>query len=227
MPRQTDLMDTAPVVGLLLAAGEGRRIGTPKALLRDPDGTAWVQRQVSSLRTGGCRRVVVVVGARGEDVAALLPGDVAVVRQAGWREGMGASLRAGLAALPGLVDGVPADGVPADGVPADVAGDASRAEGGLATAALVALVDTPGMTSAVVERVVALAAAGPQVLARAAFGGVPGHPVLLGRDHWAGAAAQAHGDSGARGYLRGRGVVLVECCDVGHGLDVDSPPPLA
>ncbi|HET6529482.1 MAG TPA: NTP transferase domain-containing protein, partial [Actinoplanes sp.] len=51
------------VAGLLLAAGAGRRMGTPKALLRDPDGTAWVTRSARVLVAGGCRPVLVVVGA--------------------------------------------------------------------------------------------------------------------------------------------------------------------
>ena len=35
-----------PPVGVLLAAGEGRRMGQPKALVRDPDGTSWLNRAV-------------------------------------------------------------------------------------------------------------------------------------------------------------------------------------
>lgn len=187
-----------PVVGLLLAAGAGRRMGAPKGLLRDPDGTAWVARSAAVLRAGGCRDVGVVVGAAAPDVAALVPDGDRVVVAADWAEGMGASLRAGLAALAQA--------------PPDV------------VAAVVGLVDTPGVTAAVVARLVATA--GPDVLARAAFDGVPGHPVLLGRAHWAAVAASAAGDAGARGYLRGRSDVrLVECGDVGHGQDVDVPAP--
>jgi CTP:molybdopterin cytidylyltransferase MocA len=119
-----------------------------------------------------------------------------VVEAAGWNEGMGASLRAGLVAL--------------------------EARPELPDAALVALVDLPGMTTAVVRRVAAEANAGPGVLARAAFDGVPGHPVLLGRDHWAGVRTAARGDAGARDYLRRQRVRLVECADVGTGLDVDT-----
>jgi CTP:molybdopterin cytidylyltransferase MocA len=187
------------VAALLLAAGAGRRLGAPKALLRHADGRSWVERAAGRLVAGGCGPVVVVVGARASDVAALVPphlvppGDV--IEAAGWNEGMGASLRAGLVALGARRE------------PAD--------------AALVALVDTPGMTTAVVERVVA-AAAGPGVLARAAFDRVPGHPVLIGREHWAGVRAAARGDAGARDYLRNRPVRLIECGDVGTGLDVDT-----
>ncbi|MFA6577376.1 MAG: NTP transferase domain-containing protein, partial [Nocardioides sp.] len=85
------------------------------------------------------------------------------------------------------------------------------------------LVDLPDVTAEVVRRVVA-AGAGPDVLARATFEGRPGHPVLLGRDHWAGVTATAAGDRGARDYLAGTDVRLVECGDLATGEDVDVIP---
>jgi nicotine blue oxidoreductase len=192
------------VAGLLLAAGAGRRMGRPKGLLRDRDGTAWVTRAAHVLLDGGCRPVLVVVGASAVEVAALIPDGARVTVAEEWDEGMGASLRAGLA---GLADLAGADG---DGEP---------------RAALVGLVDTPGVTSAVVARM--LAAADPLVLARASYHGRSGHPVLIGRAHWAGVAAVARGDAGARGYLAGRDdVSLVECGDVGNGRDLDVPADL-
>ena len=50
---------------------------------------------------------------------------------------------------------------------------------------------------------------------------VPGHPVVLGRDHWEGVAASAVGDRGARDYLAAHAVDLVECGDLATGADVD------
>lgn len=188
------------VAALLLAAGAGRRFGVPKALLRDADGVPWVEGAARRLVQGGCAPVLVVVGARAAEAAALVPPGLVpprdVVEAAGWPEGMGASLRAGLVAL----------------------GRRSPAP----DAVLVGLVDTPGMTADVVRRVAAVVDRGPSVLARAAFDGVPGHPVLLGRDHWAGVRAAATGDAGARDYLRGRPVHLVECGDIGSGADIDT-----
>lgn len=183
-------------VGVVLAAGAGRRMGLPKALLHHADGTPWVRAAADVLAAGGCSPVLVVVGARAAEAEALVgPGAVAV-RCDGWEQGMGASLRRGLEAVAAL----------------DPAPDA----------VLVGLVDTPGVTAAVVARLVAVA--GPDVLARAAFDGVPGHPVLLGRVHWQPVATTVSGDAGARGYLRGRDdVLLVECGDVGHGDDLDAP----
>ena len=84
----------AGVAGLLLAAGEGRRLGQPKALV-SIGGRTLVERGVELLRDGGTEPVVVVTGA----VAVTAPGAVAV-HNPDWRSGMGSSLRTGLAALP-------------------------------------------------------------------------------------------------------------------------------
>ena len=88
--------------GLLLAAGAGTRMGKPKALMRDPDGTSWLSRTVAVLQEGGCEAVTVVLGASADDAAPLLEDTgAAVVVAEDWSEGMGASLRAGLRALAG------------------------------------------------------------------------------------------------------------------------------
>ena len=187
------------VDGLLLAAGSGTRMGRPKALVVGADGTPWLHAALRTLQDGGARRVTVVLGAAAEEAAVVLAAapidhrEVHVVVAADWAEGMGASLRTGLAALDPEADAV-----------------------------VVSLVDLPDVTAAVVRRVVA-AATGPGVLARATYDGTPGHPVLLGRDHWDGVRATAAGDRGARDYLGRRDVTLVECGDLATGQDVDEP----
>lgn len=82
-------MDHQPphVVGVLLAAGAGRRYGKPKVLI---DG--WLSTAVTALRDGGCADVVVVLGAAHVPVP---PGATAITA-AHWRTGLSASLRAGL-----------------------------------------------------------------------------------------------------------------------------------
>lgn len=88
-------------------------------------------------------------------------------------------------------------------------------------AVLVTLVDLPDVGPDVVRRLVERAVDGT-ALARATYDGRPGHPVLIGRDHLAGAAASVHGDQGARDYLAAHGTALVECGDLATGQDVDS-----
>jgi nicotine blue oxidoreductase len=82
------------VAGVLLAAGEGRRLGRPKALV-EVAGETLAERGVRLLRDGGASPVVVVTGA-----AAVTPGGAAVVHNPDWRTGMGSSLATGLRALP-------------------------------------------------------------------------------------------------------------------------------
>jgi nicotine blue oxidoreductase len=190
-----------PVAGLLLAAGGGRRLGgRPKALL-EHRGRPLVEYAVGALRAAGCARVHVVLGARAADVQKRAQlGDCVLVENPDWAEGMGSSLRAGLDSL---------------------AGTGTRA-------ALVSLVDQPGIGPEAVARVLAAYEDGTSLVA-AAYDGVRGHPVLFGAAHWAGIAATATGDRGARAYLKEREeeVRLVECGDVARPYDIDTEADLA
>ncbi|NUS23591.1 MAG: nucleotidyltransferase family protein [Streptomyces sp.] len=184
------------VAGLLLAAGGGRRLdGRPKALL-DHRGRPLVEHAVSALRAAGCTRVHVVLGAAADAVRqeADLDGCV-LVENPEWAEGMGSSLRAGLESLSGTD----------------------------ARAALVSLVDQPGIGAAAFARV-RDAYKSPDSLVAAAYDGVRGHPVLFGSAHWAGIAATATGDRGARAYLKEHAarVALVECGDIARPYDIDT-----
>ncbi|CNE61404.1 putative MobA-like protein [Mycobacterium tuberculosis] len=178
--------------GLLLAAGEGRRLGRPKATL-ELDGERLVDRGVRTLRDGGCSPVLVVAGAAQIEVIGAV-----VVPNPGWRDGMGSSLRAGLAALPPACPAV-----------------------------VIALVDQPLVTPAAVARLVAAYAAGAGI-AVATYGGARRNPVLLRAEHFAGVAEAATGDQGARGYLRAHSdlVTPVPCDDVAAPDDIDTPGDL-
>ncbi|MFE7570029.1 NTP transferase domain-containing protein [Streptomyces sp. NPDC057539] len=189
------------IAGLLLAAGGGRRLGgRPKALLTHR-GRPLVEHGARALREGGCGPVRVVLGAAAQEVRsrAALPGST-LVDNPRWAEGMGSSLRAGLASL------------------ADTD----------AAAVVVLLVDQPGIGAAAVARVVG-AYRTPDSLVAASYDGTRGHPVLFGASRWAEIAADAEGDRGARAYLRAHEseIVRVECGDIARAYDIDTEEDLS
>lgn len=84
-------------------------------------------------------------------------------------------------------------------------------------------VDTPDVGADVVERVLAAARSTESGLARAVYGGVPGHPVVVARRHWAELLYGLRGDEGARSFLSARpDVVAVDCADLATGADIDT-----
>jgi nicotine blue oxidoreductase len=113
-----------------------------------------------------------------------------------WQQGMGASLRAGLTAV-------------------------SHAD-----FAVVLTVDTPDIGADVVARVLDAARSSQSGIARATYGGRPGHPVVIARAHWPALIDTLHGDEGARRFLAGRpDVAAVDCVDLATGMDIDTPRP--
>lgn len=91
-----------------------------------------------------------------------------------------------------------------------------------ADAAVVTLVDLHGLPAEAVARILA-SPVEATTLRRATYAGRPGHPVLLGRDHWTAAAASAEGDRGAGRYLKAQGAELVELSGLWDGEDDDDP----
>jgi len=177
-------------LGVVLAAGAGRRFGGPKILAADG---AWLRGAIAALAVGGCDAVAVCMGA-----AKVPPPDgVIAVPVPDWSEGMSASTRAALdLALDLEVDQV-----------------------------MLHLVDLPDVGPEVVARVAGRAGAGTAALARAAYNGHVGHPVLLGRDHFAAMRATLTGDAGGRAYLAATPeLLLVECGDLAGGRDIDCMP---
>ncbi|SOD95165.1 nucleotidyltransferase family protein [Blastococcus haudaquaticus] len=185
-----------PTAAVVLAAGGGRRYGMPKALV-EYGGSLLVDRAVRTAREV-CDPVLVVLGARAVDVWRTADLDGAtVLANEDWETGMASSLRTGLEGLrgwPGRVD-----------------------------AALVLLVDMPGMTAEALQRMVGHAS--PGALAVATYDGVRAHPVLIGREHWAGVVGTATGDEGARAYLAAHDVTEVDCTGLADPADLDVPPP--
>lgn len=80
-----------PVVGVVLAAGAGRRFGSPKILAHQGD---WLRRSVAALSVGGCDEVLVAMGATMVDA----PSGATVVRVENWARGLSETVRAAVSA---------------------------------------------------------------------------------------------------------------------------------
>jgi molybdenum cofactor cytidylyltransferase len=86
-------MHDSSCASIVLAAGESKRLGEPKQLLKI-DGESMVRRTVRLALGAGCEPVLVVTGAYSSDVHTDLVGmPVETIFNADWRQGMGTSLR--------------------------------------------------------------------------------------------------------------------------------------
>ncbi|MDQ0662952.1 nicotine blue oxidoreductase [Arthrobacter ulcerisalmonis] len=200
------IADEVRTTGVVLAAGAGTRLGLgPKALL-PYRGRPLVESIAGRMLDGGCREVVVVLGAGAADVeaAASLDG-CRVVANPGWESGMGSSFLLGHQA---------AD--PADHL-------------------LIALVDQPGLTPGTVERLLSrhrpgriTAAAYRRRESQGEAGLRRGHPLLIDASLRQAVCATVSGDAGARGFLQAHPDLVdeVDCSDQSTGEDVDTPDQL-
>ncbi len=181
------------VAAVVLAAGGGQRSGGPKALLVT-DGETLLGRAVAAARGAGCDPVLAVLGCEADRVRKEADlTGVTVLENESWRTGAGSSLRIGLAAL--------------EGTGADAAVVLSVAQAGVGAALIGRLVDGVGAGT----------------LRTATYQGRRAHPVVLGRDHWAGVSALAVGDLGARAYLTAHSAQVehVPCEDLGDGTEIE------
>jgi CTP:molybdopterin cytidylyltransferase MocA len=176
------------IVAILLAAGEGRRLGGPKALLRiagiPPEGaasggfasgnpTTFLARCAAVLARPGVFSVIAVLGHEAERVAAEghVPTTIRTIVNDGYRQGMLTSVWRGLDA----------------------------AEDGGAEAILIHPVDHPLLATETVDRVVA-ALEGGATIAVPSYAERRGHPAGFARSAWP-ALRSAAPDRGARGVL--------------------------
>ncbi|MEZ2391612.1 nicotine blue oxidoreductase [bacterium RCC_150] len=196
----------SPTSGVLLAGGAGARLGLgPKALLPFR-GRTLVEELAAVLLDGGCCEVVVVLGAGAKEIRRTTDlSPYLVVENPDWASGMAGSFKAGVGAASAGHD------------------------------VLVALVDQPGLTPAVVARLLAAHRSG-----RVTAAGYPedpftgrtrlrrGHPLIIDAGLRAEVAASAVGDAGARGFLKAHpGLVdVVDCGDLADGADVDTKAQL-
>ena len=184
---------------IVLAAGESRRMGQPKAGLQvAPGGLSFAAAAVEALRAAGLDQVTVVAGAHPEAVSAAVAGldGVRVLVHQGWAAGQLSSLQAALEAV-----------------------DAPGVE-----ALVVTLVDCPLVRPATVSRLIDVWRAGRPPIVRPAIGERHGHPVIFDRAVFADLRT-APLEVGAKAVIeRWRDqVVNVPVDDPGVLADIDTP----
>ncbi len=181
---------------VLLAAGGSRRLGQAKQLL-ELAGETFVHRAARLALATAPADAVLVLGAHadavlaGEATLALRP-----VRCGDWERGMGASLRAGLAALSPNCSG-----------------------------ALVLLCDQPDLHAGHLHALVQAWRRDPTRAAASAYAGVLGVPALLPRT-WFSALDALDGDRGARDLLRQRAGDVHAVASAPLARDIDTPADL-
>lgn len=186
------------IAAVVLAAGSGSRFGASAKQLAELDGIPLLEHALRAVEAvPAIDRIVVVLGARAEEIRVGVDfGHARPVVCADWADGQAASLRCGIEAVAG------------------------------ADAAVLTLGDMPRITPEVIARFAELAVEhGAVARARAVYDGLPGHPVVLGREYFAQITA-LEGDVGARELLKAIGAYPIECSQLCSAADVDTPEAL-
>ena len=181
---------------IVLAAGASTRFGSPKQLVRIA-GRPLLHTAVTRASEVVGSALIVVLGAGAAELGALLkhsPGSIVVNQE--WREGLGSSIRAGVARLPPTCSGV-----------------------------LLLLADQPQVTADDLRRLAGTWRRQPHYIAAALYAGACGVPAIFPRSLFR-ELAQLRGDQGARMLLRRNVDRLVRVPMPGAELDIDTPEDL-
>jgi molybdenum cofactor cytidylyltransferase len=199
-PREEPVHAVRSIAALILAAGRSSRMGGPNKLLAEIGGRPLVRIAVEEALASQARPVVVVTGHQRERVEAALAGlPVDFVHNARFADGLGTSLRAGIAALPAQSDGV-----------------------------VVCLGDMPQVDAAMIDRVIeAIDPAKGALIAVPTIDGQRGNPVVWSRRFFPDLMA-VEGDVGARALIVRYAEAVAEVPFSGKAAltDVDTPDVL-
>jgi molybdenum cofactor cytidylyltransferase len=188
------------IAGLVLAAGRSSRMGGPNKLLAEIGGKPLVRIVADAVLASRARPVVVVTGHQRDKVEAALAGlPVKFVHNPHFADGLGTSLKAGIAALPAEADG-----------------------------AIVCLGDMPQVDAALIDRLIgAFDPDHGALVVLPTIDGKRGNPVVWSRRFFPDLMT-VEGDVGAR-YLIGRyteAVAEVPLTGTAALTDVDTPEAL-
>ncbi|HVY18122.1 MAG TPA: molybdopterin-binding/glycosyltransferase family 2 protein [Rhodopila sp.] len=202
-PRSGAAPRSAPTIAaIVLAAGRSRRMAPHnKLLVTDKSGKAMIARVVDNVLSSRARPILVVTGHQAEQVEQALGGrPVRYVHAPDYAEGLAASLKTGIAAVPPEC-----------------------------SAAIVCLGDMPLVTGRMIDRLISMYDADEgRLIVLPTFRGKQGNPMLWDRRFFP-EILQISGDSGAR-FLIGKhaeAVVEAEMADDGVLRDFDTTESLA
>lgn len=192
----TSAADTPTLHAIVLAAGGSSRFGEPKQLVRI-EGRPLLHSAVSRAVDVVGHAVIVVLGSHASEMAPLLrhtPASVAVNRE--WEEGIGSSIRAGVAQVPGTADGI-----------------------------LILLADQPSVTVEDLRRLVGTWRRQPDSIVAAQYAGISGVPAIFPRWAFR-ALADLRGDRGAQVLFHRYQDQVVRLHMPSAALDIDRPEDL-
>jgi molybdenum cofactor cytidylyltransferase len=186
-----------PAAGVILAAGEARRMGQPKQLM-DWHGKPFVRAVAETALAAGLAPVVVVSGQAHSGVEQALDGlPVTLVHNPGWMGGQGTSVAVGVKALPPQVG-----------------------------SAVFLLADQPQVSAQVIERLVESHAGSLAPITAPEIGGKRANPVIFDRRLFA-ELAELSGEAGGRAVFARHPVSLLPWDDDRLLMDVDTPEDYA
>jgi CTP:molybdopterin cytidylyltransferase MocA len=185
------------VVGIVLAAGRSQRMGEPKALL-EIDGQTFLERAITTLLSGGCASVIVV----------LPPSESA---QTMWEIAESTGAR--------VVENPSPESEPIDSLRIGL--DAASSD---ARAAAVLPVDHPVVRESTVAALLGAFESRGSIIVRPVFGDRPGHPIVLERSIW-GELAEPDLPEGTRTVVRRHAAKIdhVAVDDPGVKANIDTP----
>ena len=199
-PRESVEQPGRQVAAIVLAAGRSSRMGGPNKLLAEIGGRPLVRIVAEAALASRARPVIVVTGHQRERVEAALAGlDVVLVHNPAYADGLSASLKAGIAAVPPAADG-----------------------------AIICLGDMPQVDARLIDRLLtAFDPERGALVAVPTIGGKRGNPVVWSRRFFSDLSTLT-GDVGARGLIASypEAVVEVATTDDAAFTDVDTPDAL-
>ena len=168
-------MNQASIGAVILAAGTSQRMGSPKQLLTF-NGNSLLRRAVQTALATQCQPVIVVLGAHAERLQTEISDlPVTVVENCLWAEGMGSSIRTGIAALR----------------------ECSKQAAGV----VLMLCDQPFVTAQTIDRLISVYEQSQPIAVASEYGGSLGAPALFSRELFAELSA-LNSAEGARQILK-------------------------